>query len=87
MADRWMGRRETHEWPSRRPDLTSCEFYLWGYTIEELYKTKACTLEQLEARIQEVPKDTPDDVLQKVAHSIPGRLRKLFEAIGAYIAS
>ena len=80
-----MGRRRPHEWPSRRPDLTPCEFYLWGYTMEELYKTKPCTLEDLEARIQEIIKDIPDDVLQKVAHSTHSRLRKLVEATGAYI--
>ena len=85
MTDRWVGRRVPNEWPSRRPNLTPCEFYLWGYTMEELYKTKPRTLEDLEARIQEALNHIPDDVLQKVAYSIPGRLRKLVEATGAYI--
>ena len=87
MANRRLGRRKPHEWPSRRPDLTPGEFYLWGYTMEELYKAKPRTLEDLEARIQDVLNHIPDDVQQKVAHSIHGYLRKLVEAAGVYIES
>jgi len=25
---RWLGRRGTHEWPARSPDLTPCDFFL-----------------------------------------------------------
>ena len=25
---RWMGRRGSHEWPARCPDLTPCDFFL-----------------------------------------------------------
>ncbi|GBM21448.1 hypothetical protein AVEN_182419-1, partial [Araneus ventricosus] len=33
---RWIGRGEQHDlvhfkWPPNSPDLTSCDFYLWGY--------------------------------------------------------
>ena len=31
-SGRWLGRRGPHEWPPRSPDLTPCDFYLWGYT-------------------------------------------------------
>ena len=46
---------------------------------------KTSTLEDLEARIQEVVNDIPDDVRQKVAHSIPNCLGKLVETTAAYI--
>lgn len=26
----WLGRRRPHEWPARSPDLTPCDFLLWG---------------------------------------------------------
>jgi hypothetical protein len=42
-------------------------------------------LEQLEARIQEVITNVPHDFLQKTVDSIPGRLRKLVDAAGAYV--
>jgi len=41
----WMGRRGPHEWPLRSPNLTLCDFYLWGNTNKEVWKTKPCTLE------------------------------------------
>ena len=76
-----MGRCRPHEWPPRSPDLTPCDFYLWGYTKEEVYKTKPRTLEDLETRIREVLNDIPDDILQEVVHS----MRKLVDATGAYV--
>eukprot|EP00106_Octopus_bimaculoides_P001463 XP_014768905.1 PREDICTED: uncharacterized protein LOC106868252 [Octopus bimaculoides] len=68
----------------RRPDLILCDFYLWGFTKEEVYKTKPCPPSDLETWIQEVLNNIPDDVLQKVVHFIPSCLRKLVEATGAY---
>jgi len=43
------------------------------------------TMEQLEDRIRNVITDVPHDFLQKTVDSIPGRLRKLVDAAGAYI--
>ena len=83
-SGRWMGRRGPHEWPPRSPGLTPCDFYLQGYTNEEVYKTKSCTLEELEIRIQQVLNAIPNDILLKVIRSIPGRSMKLVEANGAY---
>ncbi|XP_014772804.1 uncharacterized protein LOC106871051 [Octopus bimaculoides] len=82
---RWMGRRGPHERPPRSPDLTPCDFYRWGYTIEEFYKTQSRTLEDSETRTQDFLSDISDDIMQKVVHSIPDRLRKLVNATGAYV--
>ncbi|XP_029641871.1 uncharacterized protein LOC115216553 [Octopus sinensis] len=82
---RWMGRCGPPEWPPRSPDLTVCEFYLWIYTKEEVYKTKPHTVADLETRIQEVLSHISDNALQKAVHSIPRRLRKLVDATGAHV--
>jgi hypothetical protein len=29
-SGRWLCRRGPHEWPARSPDLTPCDFFLWG---------------------------------------------------------
>ena len=84
-SGRWLGRRGPHEWPPRSPDLTPCDFYLWGYTKEEVYKTKPRTLEDLEIRVQQVLNAIPNDILLKVVRFVPGRLMKLVEANGAYV--
>ncbi len=80
----WVGRRGPREWPPRSPDLTPCDFYLWGYT-KEVYKAKPCPLEELETLIQEVLNDISDDTLQKVVHSIPSDLRKLVDATDTFL--
>ncbi|CAI9536326.1 unnamed protein product [Staurois parvus] len=51
---RWLGRRGPHEWPATSPDLTPCDFFLWGLLKEQVYSTKPKTLEELEGRLREV---------------------------------
>jgi len=82
---RWLGRRGPHEWPARSPDLTPCDFFLWGWAKEEVYRAKSHTLEQLKGRIRKVITNVPHDLLQKTVDSIPSRLRKLVDAAGAYV--
>ena len=79
-----LGRRGPHEWPARSPDLTPCDFFLWGWAKEEVYRAKPRTIEQLEDQIWKVI-TVPHDFLQKTVDSIPGRLRKMVDAAGAYI--
>ena len=85
VKERALGRRGPHEWPARIPDLTACDFFLWGWAKEEVYREKPHILEQLEDRIRKVITNVPHDFLQKTVVSIPGRLRKLVDAAGAYI--
>jgi hypothetical protein len=35
--NRWVGRRGQTEWPTRSPDLTPLDFYLWGYLKSKVY--------------------------------------------------
>jgi hypothetical protein len=79
----WLGQCRPHEWPSRSPDLTPCDFFLCAK--DEVYHTKPRTLKELEARIRNVITNVPHKFLQKTVDSIPGRLRKLVDITGAYI--
>lgn len=82
---RWMGRRGPYEWPARSPDLTPCDFFLWGWLKDQVYETKPKTLEELEERIQEVMSSIPQEFLVKSVDAIPGRLEKLVAKSGAHI--
>ena len=39
------------EWPPRSPDLTPCDFFLWGYLKNKVYETPVRDLAEVRARI------------------------------------
>ena len=42
LEDRWIGRGSPNmPWPPRSPDITPCDFFLWGYVKSKVYKTKS----------------------------------------------
>ena len=69
----------------KKSSLTPCDFFLWGWAEEEVYRAKPHTMEKLEDQTRNVITNVPHVFLQKTAESIPGRLRKLVDAACAYI--
>lgn len=51
---RWIGRCGPLSWPPHSPDLTPCDFWLWGMIKERVYSTKVRDLEELKDRIKGV---------------------------------
>ena len=55
--NRWIGYRRPNAeiprlaWPSRSPDLTPLDYFLWGYLKGKVYATKPSNLEELRNRI------------------------------------
>ncbi|EFN85235.1 hypothetical protein EAI_02325, partial [Harpegnathos saltator] len=41
------------EWPPRSPDLTSLDFYFWGYIRDIVYSQKPTTVEHMKNRIRQ----------------------------------
>ena len=37
--DRVIGLGHNVEWPARSPDLTPCDFFMWGYLKDKVYST------------------------------------------------
>ena len=54
-------------WPSRSPDLTCADFFLWGYLKERVYANKPATINALKNNIEEeirvISPETLSDVL------------------------
>lgn len=48
---RWIGRGGPTPWPARSPDLTPCDFYLWGHMKALVYTTPVDSVEELRDRI------------------------------------
>ncbi|KAJ8944746.1 hypothetical protein NQ318_011652 [Aromia moschata] len=51
--DMRIGRRGKIEWPARSPDLTPCEFSVWGVFKNKVFAITLGDIEHLETRIQE----------------------------------
>lgn len=47
----WMGRGGTINWPARSPDLTPCDFFLWGHLKTKIYKNRHPNINSLREAI------------------------------------
>jgi hypothetical protein len=41
------------QWPPRSPDLSPCNFFLWGYLKSKVFETCPATTQDLKVRIRE----------------------------------
>lgn len=79
---RWIGRRGPTEWPARSPDLTPCDFFLWGYLKERVYRERPANIPELRARITQCCAEITPDLLSTVCHSVPNRFRQCVASQG-----
>ena len=68
MSNQWIGRGSSPiEFPPRSPNLTVCDFFLWGYLREIVYKNEINDFNELEERIQtELSKNTSKNVRKEL---------------------
>ena len=62
-------------WPSRSSDLTSPDFFLWGYLKERVYVNKPETLEQLKENINKEIREVRSETLEGVMVHVLERAR------------
>ncbi|KAJ4438522.1 hypothetical protein ANN_14467 [Periplaneta americana] len=78
--DRWIGRKGPNDracfaWPPRSPDLTQCDFYLWGFIKDRVYVPPLpADLPDLRQRIEAVVATITPDTLIKVREELSYRL-------------
>ena len=61
-------------WPARSPDLSVCDFFLWGYLKSKVYCNKPRTLNDLKVAISEEIAAVSNDTLTKVMTNFEERL-------------
>lgn len=79
---RWIGRGGPINWPARSPDLTSPDFFLWGYLKDKVYKEKPTTRENMMDRITSACAEIQEDTLLRCVNSFELRINKCIEAEG-----
>ncbi len=84
---RWMGRGSPNlPWPANSPDLTPCDFFLWGYLKSRVYRTQPVDLHDLKERIMnEFQHLATTDFVQRSIDSYEHRLHRCVEVNGAHV--
>ena len=69
------------EWPPRSPDLTPCDFFLWGYVKGRVFKTTPSSLIILRQRIEEVFQELKEnsETIRKTLRSMVDRSNTCLE--------
>ena len=62
-------------WPPRSPDLSTCDFFLWGYLKSRVYTHKPCTLNDLKEAIRQEIRPIDRQLLARVRDDFKKRLQ------------
>ena len=73
-------------WPARSPDLTPCDFFLWGYLKAEVYKHRPQTLKALKDAIREEVAAIPPEMTNIVMENFRERLRQCIANNGRHLS-
>ena len=91
LPERWIGRAGNDDsvllkWPRRSPDLTPCDFFLWGYVKGLVYVPPLPTsVVELKQRIFSALETVTEDMLQRVWDELGYRPDVCHVAGGAHI--
>lgn len=85
--NRWIGRRGPIEWPARSPDLTPCDFFLWGFLKDRVYSAKCATLDQLKQRIREACAAVTPEMCKRVCDSVSERCKVCIDRGGQQLVA
>lgn len=80
-----ISKRGDIEWPPRSPDLTACDFFLWGYLKSVVYENNPTTLEQLKRNIIREINNIPRTTFRRVFQNSRLRFQECQAAEGRHL--
>lgn len=86
-ALRWMGRGSPSSpapfaWPPYSPDLTPCDFFLWGWIKSQVYTTPVASMVELRQRIERAFENLPQQMINNAIGAYRTRLEYCLEVHG-----
>jgi hypothetical protein len=72
-------------WPPRSPDLSPCDYFLWGYLKHKVYENRPHTLNELRDSIRTTVLQIPVDMLRKAMDSLRRRAEDCLQNNGAHL--
>jgi hypothetical protein len=74
------------EWPPHSPDLSACDFFLWGYLKEKVYAHRPHTIQELKDCIREEIQGIPVNMLRKVMDNVRQHAETCVTSNGAHLS-
>ena len=74
LDNRWIGRGGSISWAPRSPDMTSLDFFLWGYIKNNVYKNNLKDLDDLKIKIIQEIRSIEKETLKNVFSEFEKRL-------------
>jgi hypothetical protein len=85
-AGRIISRRSEVNWPPRSCDLTSLDFFLWGYLKSKVYANKPATIPELKNEIIRHIGEIENELCQVVIENLDHRLEVCHRSRGEHLA-
>jgi len=73
-------------WSPCSPDLSACDFFLWGYLKSKVYVQKPRTVVDLKVSIREEIETVPQEMLVNVMQNFEERLRTHVRQEGSHLS-
>lgn len=85
-GNKWIGRFSENSWPSRSPDLTPLDFFLWGFLKNKVYKHRPFrNIDHLEGVIRNCAVQISPEILGNVSREMRSRTVKCMERNGGHV--
>ncbi|KAK2954616.1 putative transposable element tc3 transposase [Blattamonas nauphoetae] len=85
LPNRWIGMYGPMEWPARSPDMTPCDYFLWGPLTDKVYASSPDTIEELKNAIRTEMGHIPLEMCQNAVRSFAARVTVLLDRNGAHV--
>jgi hypothetical protein len=72
-------------WPPTSPDLTVCDFFLWGYLKIKVFSHRPRSIDELKARIREEIDGISIEMLQRAMRNLRMRLEECLRREGGHL--
>ena len=80
--EKWIGRGGPVSWPLRSPDLTSPDYFLWGFVKERVMAVAPTTPEEMKERIRQACTEITPQMMAEVRRYFHQRINKCLQVEG-----
>ena len=84
-GQRWIGRNGPTAWPARSPDLTACDYWLWGHLKHLVYQSQPESIDELKEKIRGAFQAITDDQRLSAIGDFNRRIRLCLQRNGGHV--